>query len=336
MLRLRDILVHWGELMTKSSLCLWVFGSLFALCLAGESAHAQSTRTWVSGATGSDSNPCSITQPCMTFAGAYGKTAIGGEISVLSPGGYGALTITHAISIYNDGVGEAGILVSGTNGIVIQAGASDVVNLRGLIFEGLNASVNGVLINTAARVSIQNCVIQGFSNGSTGGLAGVNIAPTSGTIDVKIQDTTIIHNNAGIFIKPSNGATANVSIDHTRIDNNLGAGVRSDGTGGGTIFTGISDSSMSLNAANGVIAVTGPGSATVSMMRDVVHANTQYGVQSNQTSGGTATVLVGESMISSNGSGAVEITGGGTLQTYQTNQVVGSGGTGFSGVVGLQ
>ncbi|MGH7487553.1 MAG: right-handed parallel beta-helix repeat-containing protein, partial [bacterium] len=36
-------------------------------------AHAQATRTWVSG-VGDDANPCSRTAPCKTFAGAISKT----------------------------------------------------------------------------------------------------------------------------------------------------------------------------------------------------------------------------------------------------------------------
>jgi hypothetical protein len=52
------------------------------------SALAQATRTWVSG-TGDDVNPCSRTAPCKTWAGAISKTATGGEIDVLDPGGFG-------------------------------------------------------------------------------------------------------------------------------------------------------------------------------------------------------------------------------------------------------
>ena len=108
-----------------------------AVCLASAAtAHAQATRTWVSG-VGDDANPCSRTAPCKTFAGAISKTAPCGEIDVLDPGGFGALTITKCISIENDD-GIAGVLVSGTNGFIVQAGATDRVMIRGLTFEGLN------------------------------------------------------------------------------------------------------------------------------------------------------------------------------------------------------
>src|SRR5438876_9799963 len=97
-------------------------------------AQAQATRTWVSG-VGDDANPCSRTAPGKTFAGAISKTAAGGEIDALDSGGFGALTITKAITI--DGAGNlAGVLVSGTNGFVISAAATDTVILRVLTFDG--------------------------------------------------------------------------------------------------------------------------------------------------------------------------------------------------------
>src|SRR6201992_1537383 len=78
-------------------------------------AHAQATRTWVSG-VGDDVNPCSRTAPCKTFAGAISKTAAGGEINCLDPAGYGTVTITKAISIICQR-GQGSILASATNGI---------------------------------------------------------------------------------------------------------------------------------------------------------------------------------------------------------------------------
>src|SRR5205809_5695698 len=81
-------------------------------------AQAQATRTWVSG-VGDDANPCSRTAPCKTFAGAISKTAGGGEISVLDPGGFGAVTITKSITI--DGTGMlSSILAASTTGIIIN------------------------------------------------------------------------------------------------------------------------------------------------------------------------------------------------------------------------
>ena len=320
--------------MTRTSPFRWIFCSIIILCLEGAPASAQSSRTWVSG-LGTDSGSCPVTSPCMTFAFAYSQTTVGGEIDVLSPGGYGALTITHSISIYDDGSGEAGILVAGNNGITVSAGPTDVVNLRGLIFNGTNASPAAIQILSAGLVTIQSSVIQEFTNGASG-TGGVTITPGSGTVGVVIQNSTIISNNVGVFTKPASGATANVLIDHSVVNGNGGAGVRADATGGGTVIAAISNSSISLNAANGIISITGPGSSTVNVMNDVIFGNSGFGVVSNQKGGGISTVAVGGSMISNNLGGATDFVSGGALQSFATNQITGLSGTGFSSSIPLQ
>src|SRR5689334_24312852 len=96
--------------------------------LASAPAQAQATRTWVSG-VGDDANPCSRTAPCKTFAGAISKTATGGEINCLDPGGFGGVTITKSIQIRCIGL-TAGVLVSGTNGIIVNTPAAATVLLE--------------------------------------------------------------------------------------------------------------------------------------------------------------------------------------------------------------
>src|SRR5215472_14160234 len=137
--------------------------SMIALALvASGSAYAQATRTWVSG-VGDDANPCSRTAPCKTWPGAISKTAPGGEIDALDPGGFGALTITKSITIDGGGGQVASTLVAGTNGFVVAAGATDVVIIRNMRFDGLlgngsnsgNAGINGIrFISGAALVEI--------------------------------------------------------------------------------------------------------------------------------------------------------------------------------------
>src|ERR1700691_4239441 len=122
--------------MTNTTLRSSLLGTFFVVGLAIAPAHAQATRTWVSG-VGDDANPCSRTAPCKTFAGAISKTSTFGEINVLDPGGFGALTVTKSITVRSDHI-EAGVLVAGTNGIVVNVpAATDRVQLEGLDFEGL-------------------------------------------------------------------------------------------------------------------------------------------------------------------------------------------------------
>src|SRR6202034_2113305 len=217
----------------KSSVLVAV---LCAMCLAflAVPANAQATRTWVSG-VGDDANPCSRTAPCKTWAGAISKTAAGGEIDALDPGGFGALTITKSITLDGGGGQVASVLTTGTPGITISANqSSDVVILRNLRFNGLLNSGSpgtiGINILSAARVSIENDDIFGF--GTSSGTGGIAVKPSSGTMDVNIQNTSTYDNHIGLFVGPTGGAVANVTVERSSFDNNIGGGIRIDGTAG--------------------------------------------------------------------------------------------------------
>src|SRR6188474_1823396 len=132
-----------GYIMRRLTLLASVVGFVVPL-LTAVSAHAQATRTWVSG-VGDDANPCSRTAPCKTFAGAISKTATNGEINVLDPGGFGGVTITKSITISSENF-EAGVLVSGTNAIIINATTTSNVVLRGLDIEGLGTGLVGIKV----------------------------------------------------------------------------------------------------------------------------------------------------------------------------------------------
>src|SRR5215471_7008641 len=125
-------------------------------------AAAQANRTFVSG-LGSDSNPCSLGSPCRTFAQAITMTNPGGEITILDPAGYGPVTITKAISIVNDGVGEAEVTTTTANdAITVAAGVNDEVNLRGLTLVGGGVGNNGVTITGGGTVEVETSGIRGF------------------------------------------------------------------------------------------------------------------------------------------------------------------------------
>ena len=152
--------------MKISSLLMVIIPAAIIAILFAVPANAQATRTWVSG-VGDDANPCSRTAPCKTFAGAISKTAASGEINVLDPGGFGALTITKSIQIRSEF--EAGVLVSGTNGIVVTVGATDKVLLEGLDFEGLGTGLDGIKMIGTGKLFIRKCTIRNFT------ITGVNV-----------------------------------------------------------------------------------------------------------------------------------------------------------------
>ncbi len=198
---------------------LAIAAGLLAIILPGAPAQAQATRTWVSG-VGDDANPCSRTAPCKTFAGAISKTAPSGEIDVLDPGGFGALTITKAITVRSDYI-EAGVLVSGTNGITVAAGATDKVVLEGLDFEGLGSGLNGVNVTSGSVVYVIRCAIRNFTQN------GVNVASSTANTRVFIKDS-FIENNAGGVNVQGNGVANVGNISNTLIDGNTSFAVQSN------------------------------------------------------------------------------------------------------------
>ena len=191
---------------------LWTISAIAcATILYANPARAQATRTWVSG-VGDDANPCSRTAPCKTFAGAISKTAPGGEINVLDPGGFGAVTITKSISITSVGF-EAGVLVSGTNGIVIQVADTDKVLLEGLDIEGLGTGLNGVTILGGGKTTIRRCSIRNFTQN------GINLAGTAGARAV-VEDTTILSNAGGFNMQGAGGVVNTAFVENCVLDNN--------------------------------------------------------------------------------------------------------------------
>jgi YVTN family beta-propeller protein len=293
-------------------------------------------RSWVSAGSGNDANPCSLASPCLTFAAALTNTTAGGEIDVLTPGDYGPVTITKAISIYNDGAGVAGALATtGTSGITINAGANDDINLRGLSFNGLTASgASGIVFNSGAQLHIDKCTFQGFAT------SGITFAPGDGsaaTAAMVVEDTTLIANTIGLSIKPTGGIAANVALRHIKLDKNIGGGLSVDGTGdSGAINAMLADSSASLNAGNGITATGGPNGVTLNIMRVVAASNGAVGIQSSQSDGGTATVTVGKSTVYGNAVGVQSIDGG-ALLSYANTQLTGNANNGsFTGTTSLQ
>jgi hypothetical protein len=177
-------------------------------------AHAQATRTWVSG-VGDDANPCSRTAPCKTFAGSISKTAAGGEINVLDPGGFGAVTITKAITI-DAGAVEAGILISGSSGVIVNAGPTDNVTLKGLDFNGINPGTGCPWATTGVRVL--------------------------GAGTVRIEDSKIERMQKAVEIVP--GAAVDVFMDHVDVSNSCTSGVRVAPAAGGSASVAIQDSTI--------------------------------------------------------------------------------------------
>ena len=250
--------------MPKFTLPLSVSMALLVISsLLSSAAQAQATRTWVSG-VGDDVNPCSRTAPCKTFAGAISKTAPGGEIAALDPGGFGALTITKSITIDGGGGQVASVLASGTNGIVVAALPTDVVTLRNLRINGAGGGLSGVKYLTGSALHIENCYIFGFTGD------GIDVATTTPNAALFVTDTFLTNNQNGIEIAPSAGNVRSMLL-RVHADGNSDVGIFLDpgsGIGAGTVVndssavmnvTGVEVSGATLYLGNSVIFRNGTG-----------------------------------------------------------------------------
>jgi hypothetical protein len=305
-----------------------VFTLLAALPVCLQPAGAASlTRTFVS-AIGSDSNPCTITQPCATFAHAYSLTAASGIIAALDPGKYGPLTITGAITI--NGNGWAAITApAGGNGITINAGGSNDVALIGLDIDGAGAGYDGIVLNSARSLTVTNCTLQNFvesgSNTYTGN--GIVMLPTTGTLAFTITNTTASNNGyAGILFHPPSGSpNANGVIDHVVADaNQVGISVEPFLATGGSIVVTVADSIASNNSASGIFAGLGTATLKVSIDNVTLSGNGSTGIAAVTP----ANVLLGRSVITGNFVGVQNSTSPNTFYTFKNNVIFGNGSDG--------
>jgi hypothetical protein len=296
-----------------------VASAALILCSALPAA-AQATRTWVSG-VGDDANPCSRTAPCKTFAGAISKTAAGGEISVLDPGGYGAVTITKSITINGDGT-LAGILASLTNGIIVNAGANDEVIIRNISINGFTNGLDGVRYLAGGQLTLENVTIYGFQFSTSSQAVDVSLV-NSGKL--MMHNVSITNCEAGVRLNTTAGvlqatldnvriertdlhaveaaANAQVTIRNSTLAHNFNAGVR---TATGSAVINVEDSTLAYNNAGVNAAVAG------------------------------SVIRLSNSAIVNNTTG-ITFVGGATVESAQDNRVAGNGAsTAPNGIITLE
>jgi hypothetical protein len=282
---------------------------LIATC----AAQGQATRTWVSG-VGDDANPCSRTAPCKTWAGAISKTAAGGEIDALDPGGFGGLTITKSITLDGGSGQVASVLASGTPGIIVNALTTDVVTLRNLSIQGLVKSgaggTQGIQLTSAGALHIEHCAILGFSGN------GINVVPGSqppaGT-QVFIEGTVSQDNGGnGLYVRASS-INAHVSVINSGFTENSQNGVYAADYSRITIRSG----NISGNRGAGLLAEAANGSTVISIADSIVSNNASNGAQAGGAAGSSAIRMANVSLFS-NAAGFSEGTNG-TIASFGNN-----------------
>ena len=308
--------------MKRSLFCFVFFAVAVCVCAMSSAAQAQATRTWVSG-LGDDANPCSRTAPCKTFAGAYSRTAAGGEIDVIDPGGFGTLNIGKAITIDGGGGQVASVLAAGTIGIQINAGANDYVTLRNIRINGvgqyISPGVTGVKFNSGGVLNIEYCVIEGFSS------FGIDFEPSSGNKgDLHVNNSIIQGANGGGIVVSGNTATNRASIFDSSILNNGGFGVKS-GLNSRVQITN------SMVAGTGQVSGSGDGlradGGALTIESTTVTGGGGIGIHS--TNSGIA--WISNATVTSNSGQGLAFDGGGQILSFLNNKLANNNGGGAQG-----
>ena len=318
--------------MKRTALIFLVAPAALALAVSAAQATGSANRTFVSG-KGANIGACTRVSPCKTFAYALTQTASGGEIDVLDPADYGRVTITQAVSIVNDGIGEAGVLASSAgDGIAIEAGPADAVYLRGLTIQGTATPTSGIAFYSGLSLEVVDCDIHGFSQLLNG--SGIRIIPT--TTSTFLIARTNVSNNAlyGVFVAPRASAVVGGVIRASTLNNNSQGMTVVDGklTAAVPLNVDVVDSVISNNSGYGVRSSN--NATTVTTITNSYVTGNKNGVYVSGVSPGPIFRISG-STISDNVAGyAIHA---GTVYTYGDNLIEGNGGnTGSLAPVALQ
>jgi hypothetical protein len=282
---------------------------LAALALPA-TASGQATRTWVSG-VGDDANPCSRTAPCKTLAGAQSKTAAGGQISGLDGGGFGAVTINKSLTLDLRGLWESGILTNVSNGITVNAGVNDRVNIRGVKINGLNSNFHGIRILQARSVKITDAAIWGFNRN------GVSVENANTNMRVAVRRSVIEDNGGnGVLVAPQGSSVARVTLTGNEIDDN-GCGIATSRSGTDPAFNYAAN--CGTNGGN----VSGP-SSSVNAYRNSISHSEHHAVLSN---GINAQIRLSQNEISGTMTApALQAVNSGSILSFGNNYIVGNPG----------
>src|SRR4051812_37809392 len=281
---------------------LFLVAMALGLGLPAGPAQAQLARTWVSS-LGNDGNDCNRLTPCRTFQRAHDQTLPLGEVSVLDAGGYGAVNITKGISIINDGVGEAGMLVSGgLIGITVNAGAGDHVSLRGLTVKGIGfGGGNGMRFNSGASLTIENCVVRNHT-GDGIAMVGNQAANTKRTFFIT---NTLVSDNGGngVYIQPTGSGVLRVVLNRVELYNNSAHGLGIAATTGSVSITATVTESVSANngLAGFVVSAVSGTFASMGIVRSVASYNGTHGAQADGSGSLNAILRLSQNFMRDNG-----------------------------------
>jgi hypothetical protein len=290
--------------MRKIALSLTVLAAILLPALCTVPAHAGSLHTWVSR-SGNDGNLCGLTSPCATLTQALSQTTDGGVVNCLDSGPFGEYTISISVTIDCTGTVATPDDAGGTNCIA----AAITVNAPGkvVILQGLTVATwascvpNGILIQAATAVYIEDCVIENFPQ------KGIVDARTTGLTKLVIKNTTVRNNGSAGIVAGAAPRNSVVLENVQSVGNAYGIGVA---TGNNVVI------SRSVLSENSIAGIEVDPSGTVLVENTKISHNATYGIFAqgtvtlansdisfNSTSINGSTLSYGNNRIFDNGAG---------------------------------
>ena len=201
--------------------------------------------------------------------------------------------------------------VAAGGGIVVQAGASAIVSLRGLTIDvpGSNASI----FISGGALHIRNCTIRRGDN-------EISFTPT-GTSELYVANSAVVSSAIGILTAPTGSGSASVTLERVRAENTPGEGIRFAGTNTTGTIVGTVRDSVSSGATTGLYVQDSGDGTTKIMVERTTLVNNGFGIQAFGT---FATIWLGNSTISGNATGLSSSTGA-AIVSYETNRINGNG-----------
>ncbi len=267
---------------------------LVLLALPLSALHAQATKIFVAS-TGNDANSGGRLTPKRTLQAAHDAIADGGQIVVLDTAGYGKIAINKSLGIVvPPGVNGFVTAPAGNNGISIDASASAVVTLRGLIVEGGNDSI-GILALNVGNLAIEDCTVRNF----TRGVYAVSFTP----LKINMRNCVVRGCTTGLDLENGANIAVNAIVTDSQFDQNSGIGVLAQRSG-----------------ASGSVDLT---------LGDCVISGNGTGVKAD---GATAIVRLDNCALTTNATGTTTANGGGLLS--RTNNTIENNTAGNAAPVG--
>jgi nitrous oxidase accessory protein NosD len=283
----------------SAGLALAAFLSIAAIAAARPHGTKTQTTLYVSP-TGSDSGTCTRHAPCKTIGAAVAKAAKGDTVKVERGTYTEQVTLTTDISLM--GVHKPVVDATGqANGVLIKGPGANGALVRGFVIK--NATFEGILAVSAARLTIEHNVVLDNDQGAKAANPTGECAPAGGVpgdcgeglhlmsvVRSVVSNNLVTANDGGILLTDELGPTAHNVISKNRsLDNVFDCGITlashntsafvngavqptKGGVYGNTVTDNVADGNGTKGQGGGIL-LAGPGPGTA-VYNNVVSDNT--------------------------------------------------------------